>query len=212
MHTTQTQWKHCPGVDNPADYLSSGVLAEQLVGRDTWWRGPAWFSKGVESWPHDAGNTTSTHKGTNNTHPVLHIQIPAPLLEASRYSSYWRLLLVAASIFQFVRNIMRSQGSSGGLTASDLTQPRVHWIKEVQIQCFSEELDALQKNADLARESKITRFNAFLDNGFIRLGGRLQCADRSKDLRNTILLAGNHHSVYLLIWQTHMRFRHLGNG
>jgi hypothetical protein len=37
-YTTPTQWKHCPGVDNPADHLSKGVNADQLKGLDTWWR------------------------------------------------------------------------------------------------------------------------------------------------------------------------------
>ena len=86
----------------------------------------------------------------------------------------------------------------------------MHWIKAVQAECFSAELDALQKNADLLRESKIFRFNPFLEDGFIRLGGRLQCADLSKDLRHTLLLDDKRHFVQLLIWQTHIRLHHLG--
>ena len=35
-HTTPSQWKHCPGEDNPADYLSRGVTAEQLKELRTW--------------------------------------------------------------------------------------------------------------------------------------------------------------------------------
>jgi len=34
-YTTPTQWKHCPGVDNPADHLSRVVNADQLKGLDT---------------------------------------------------------------------------------------------------------------------------------------------------------------------------------
>jgi hypothetical protein len=85
----------------------------------------------------------------------------------------------------------------------------MHWIKTVQAERFSAKLDALLKNADLPRESKITRFNPFLEEGLIRLGGRLQCADLSKDLRHPILLDGKHHFVRLLIWQTHIRLHHL---
>jgi len=44
-YTTLTQWKHCSGVDNPADYLSRSVNADQLKGLDTWWKGPAWFRR-----------------------------------------------------------------------------------------------------------------------------------------------------------------------
>jgi hypothetical protein len=56
-YTTPTQWKHCPGVDNPADHLSRGVNADQIKGLDTWWRGPVWLTEGVELWP---GETVAT--------------------------------------------------------------------------------------------------------------------------------------------------------
>jgi len=156
-YTTPTQWKYCPGVDNPAEYLSRGVNADQVKGLDTWWRGPAWLSKDVESWPRDTGNMEkSPPKEWKTPHPVLHIQTPAPLLDPSRYSSYWRLLHVMAWIFHFIGNIWSTHRSSGELTVSEFTQARLHCIKAVQAECFSAELNALQKNADLPRESKIT--------------------------------------------------------
>jgi hypothetical protein len=83
-------------------------------------------------------------------------------------------------------------------------------MKTVQAECLSAELDTLQRNIDLPRKSKITRFNPFLEDGLIRLGGRLKCADLSKDFRHPILLDGKHHSVHLLIWQMHIRLHHLG--
>ena len=192
--------KHCPGVDNPADYLSRGVNADQLGGLDTWLRGPAWVSKDVESWLRDAGTTGQSPPEERKTrHPVLHIQTPAHLLDPSKYSSYWRLLGVTAWTLRFVRDIRHAQRSSGKLTASDLTQARLHWTKAVQAECFSAELDALQKNAALPRESKIARFNPFLEDSLIRLGGRLECADLPKDLSHPLLLDGNHHFASLLI-------------
>ena len=167
-YTTPTQSKHCPGVDNSADHLSRGANADQLKGLDTRWRGPAWLSKGVESWPCDTGTTKQSPPEERNTpHPVLHIQTPAPLLDPSRYSSYWRLLRVTAWIFHFICNIRRAHRLSGEPTASELTQARLHWIKTVQAECISAEHDALQRNADLPRESKITRFNPFLEDGLI---------------------------------------------
>ena len=203
--------KHCPGVDNSADHLSSGANADQLKGLDTCWRGPAWLSKGVESLPCNTGTTKqSPPEGRITPHTVLHIQTPATLLDPSRYSSYWRLLRVTAWIFRFIWNIRRTHRSSGELTALEFTQALLHWIKSVQAEFFSAELDALQKTDDLPRESKITRFNPFLEDGLIRLGGRLQCADLSKDLRHPILLHGNHRTFYLLIWQMHIRLHHLG--
>ena len=158
-YTTPTQWEHCRGVDNPADYLSKGVNANQLKGLDAWLRQPAWLSKGVQLWPCDASTIEQSPPEERKTpHAVLHIHIPAPLLDPSRYSFYWRLLSITAWIFRFIRNVRFARRSSGELTASELTQARLHWIKAAQAECFSTELDAHQKNADLPRESKISRF------------------------------------------------------
>jgi len=118
-----TQWEHCRGIDNPADYLSKGVNADQLKGLDAWWREPTWLSKGVELWPCNASTIEQSPPEERKTpHAVLHIQIPAPLLDPSRYSSYWRLLRVTAWIFRSIRNVRFARRSSGELTASELTQ------------------------------------------------------------------------------------------
>jgi len=105
-YTTTTQLNHCTGEDNLAHHLSRGVNADQLKGPDTCWGGPAWLPKGVGTWPYDTGTVKqSPPEGRKTAHPVLHFQTPAPLLNPSRYSSYWIMLRVTAWIFRIIRNI-----------------------------------------------------------------------------------------------------------
>ena len=113
---------------------------------------------------------------------------------------------VTAWVFRFIRNVRRVHQSFGELTAPERTEARLHWVKVVQTECFSAELDALQKNVDLSREWKISRFNPFLEEVLIRLVGRLQYADLPGDVRHPLLLDGKHHFVRLLIWQSHIAF------
>jgi len=94
------------------------------------------------------------------------------LLDPSRYSSYWKLLRVTAWIFRFIRNILRAHKLSGEMTASELTQTRLHWIRAVLTECFSAELDALQRNVDPPKEKKSldsTRF--YKMHSFVLEGG-----------------------------------------
>ncbi|XP_028411127.1 uncharacterized protein LOC114533731 [Dendronephthya gigantea] len=37
-------WSHCPGVENPADIPSRGILPTQLASSTLWWSGPKWLS------------------------------------------------------------------------------------------------------------------------------------------------------------------------
>ena len=210
-YTTPAQWRHCPGEDNQADYLSRGINAGQLKELDTWWRGPVWLSEDVECWPRDASTIDqSPPEERKPPHSVLHVQTPEPLLDSSRYSSYWKLLRVTAWIFRFKQNIRRALLLSDELTASELTQARLFWMKAVQTECFSVELEALRTNVALPRDSRIPGCNPFLDDGLICLGGHLQCTDLSEDLRHPLLLDGKHHFVQLFIWYTHIRHHHLG--
>jgi hypothetical protein len=80
----------------------------------------------------------------------------------------------------------------------------------VQRKIFTSQLEALQRNSALPSNSKIERYNTFLEDGIIRLRCRLQCADLSREQRHPLLLAGFHRLTELLILQTHIRMHHFG--
>jgi hypothetical protein len=94
--------------------------------------------------------------------------------------------------------------------ASELQAARSYWIQAAQREYFYAEINALQENLPLPHGSKIARFSPFLDEGLIRLGGRLQFADLSRQKRHPLLLDGQHHFTKLLVLQTHIRLHHLG--
>jgi len=87
---------------------------------------------------------------------------------------------------------------------------RSYWIQAVQGESFIAEFKALRENLSLPEGSKIARLNPFLDDGFIRLSGRLQFAELSCGQCHPLLLDGQHHFTKLLILQTHIRLHHLG--
>ena len=80
----------------------------------------------------------------------------------------------------------------------------MYWVKVVQVEAFTAELQSLRQNLPLPRGSKVARFNPFLEKGLIRLGGRLQCADLTRDQQHPLLLDGAHRFTELLISQTHI--------
>lgn len=210
-HTHPSQWRHCPGTDNPADLLSRGITADKLQHCNIWWHGPSWLAKPPHHWPQRTLKT-NTHLPEEKTtsRQILIVETPNPVVEATNYSSYWKLLRITGWILRFQTNIMKRDRMSGELTAYELTESRIYWIRTVQHQSFPADFEALSKNTPLPANSKIARFNPFLDNGIIRLGGRLQFADLSCNQRHPILLDGQHHFTRLLIRQTHIRLHHLG--
>ena len=44
-------WRHCPGIENPADIGSRGCLASELVSSSLWWKGPARLQSSPKDYP-----------------------------------------------------------------------------------------------------------------------------------------------------------------
>jgi hypothetical protein len=132
------------------------------------------------------------------------------LLDASNFSSYWRLLRVTAWVFHFVRHVRARKEPLKELNASELKEAHEYWIWEVQREYFGPELQAIQEGVSLRPGSPVARFDPFLEDGFIRIGGRLQYADLSRTQIHAILLHGAHHFTVLLIRQTHLHLHHMG--
>ena len=86
-----------------------------------------------------------------------------------------RRLRVTAWVFRFVRYVRGRREPSKELSASGLKEARLYW-NGVQREYFGPELEALQEGVPLPPGSLVARFNPFLEDGFIRIGG-LQYAD-----------------------------------
>ena len=54
QHTQVSQWRHVPGIDNPADLPTRGCTAKEMLQgpiRDKWLQGPSWLQLSPEKWP-----------------------------------------------------------------------------------------------------------------------------------------------------------------
>ncbi|XP_030750245.1 uncharacterized protein LOC115878029 [Sitophilus oryzae] len=52
--TQLNQWHHVRTADNPADFLSRGILPRALLDCTVWWNGPQWLSQPKDQWPYSA--------------------------------------------------------------------------------------------------------------------------------------------------------------
>ncbi|GFS72151.1 uncharacterized protein NPIL_306741 [Nephila pilipes] len=94
-------------------------------------------------------------------------------IDISRYSSYTKLLRVTAWILRFVHNCKSHLRIIHELNCNEIEKAKDYWIQTVQRQCFSAEINALKEERSLQKKSKISCFNPFLKDDYLRLGGRL---------------------------------------
>ncbi|XP_042902562.1 uncharacterized protein [Parasteatoda tepidariorum] len=214
QNTTSAQWRHCPGTDNPADHLTRGTFPSQLSILESWWHGPKWLKHDPETWPIKV-LSTRTHslveaESRKTKFQSSYVATAETIIEISRYSSYTKLLHVTAWILRFVYNCKSQQHITHELNCNEIEKAKNYWIQTVQNQCFSAEINTLKAERPLPKKSKISCFNPFLEDNYLRLGGRLQFSNISSDTRHPLLLDGKHYFVHLLIQHTHIRLHHLG--
>jgi len=120
-YTAPSQWRHCPGSQNPTDILSRGLHAHDLSAYHTRRNGPTWFQVTPDHWSRDIRTDhASTPEKRITSHQTLTVSTHAPLLDVHKFSSYTKLLRVVAWIIRFMRNLRSADKTLGKLTASEL--------------------------------------------------------------------------------------------
>ncbi|XP_071043089.1 uncharacterized protein [Parasteatoda tepidariorum] len=82
-YTNPTQWRHCPGNENPADHLSRGVAPTELKSLDLWWLGPTWLTQSSEFWPS---------KQLSYANPDIHAELRKPSSQSLLITPYQPLI------------------------------------------------------------------------------------------------------------------------
>ena len=99
-------WHYVNMDDNPADVASRGQTPKELILNEQCWSGPHWLSLSPDEWPIRAD--LYCHKGMHEFKAHVHLVRPVKEDLYVRFSSYPRLLRVAAWYLRFIRNVKGS--------------------------------------------------------------------------------------------------------
>lgn len=208
-------WRHVPGVCNPADCLSRGMTPKALIEHNLWWSGPDWLQKSTVHWPIQ-NSKVFTEIEINNVSNMYTVTIDkdiTPFEHIINSSSSWpKLLRIITYCFRFITNCKKPNNSSNSkvLEVKEMEQAKSYMVKKLQQQYFSEELQYISRQFPLKKTSKIKSLNPFIDkDGVLRVGERLNNAPIPWDAKHPIILTKDH-LVELIIRQTHLRCLHGG--
>lgn len=229
--TLRDQWRHCPGILNPADFPSRGLKARKLFDCTPWWEGPLFLKSHVEDWPpqidpqmSDVAALTELVKSPQARTHVLAVVSGNTLnlfdiIDCQKFSSLNRLLRVTARVLHFVEMIRgrtndaspASEHCNSMLGATELNRAEVLWIRCVQAQAFEKEIAYLKGSTTTGKSPYVDQFGLFLDDqNLLRCKGRINEAKLSITEKNPILLPSKHHIVKLLVGEMHTRTKHGG--
>ena len=150
-----------------------------------------------------------------------------------RYSSWDRLRRIVAWILRYKTNLLRnvkrrregetiayeSIGQVTPIEVDEIKNAEIEILKRVQSESFKEECQLLEgnnrpkesrRNCRLKKCSRIFNLDPVMNEGLLRVGGRLENARISQNSKHPVILPKNHHVVTLIVNHYHHISGHSG--
>jgi len=231
-------WRHCPGLENPADLASRGAPAHALVESKLWWHGPAWLTEGESEWPNSPEHNTNetqekieeeeTKKTANVSLAVVEITQPIEW-HLDRVSTWGQLLFRTAWILRILNRIKKKTRDPGiglkeiitvagkeitidKMAGEELDEAELAICRQLQRDRYPKAFRTLQLGLQIHPKEKIASLRPVWDkrDRLIRVTGRVELALRDRDIQPPILLPANHPVVTMLITDKHQFILHAG--
>ena len=231
--TDPEQWRGVPTNQNPADMLSRGLKAIELIDCYSWWRGPEFLRQSEDTWPVNKSlgkpsgdNEIKRLSKTNRivgqfqeseTTDVVYgfvaiTQDTENPVDPKRYSSWLKLRRIQAWINRFIQNcqIPKSDRTTGELLAVELKKAKIQLIRYAQCTEFREEWTALSGGRSLTAHSKLLKLQPRLDDdGLLRSDSRLKnVKSLSYDVRYPVILPRKSLVTMLIVKEFHEKDNH----
>lgn len=213
--TNVNNWYHVKSEDNPADLISRGVNASQLLNSQFWWTGPDFIN---------SDNELKFHNFQNNDYnlsdiPEERAKISGVAISVNNFelfntfSSFRKLQRVCAYCLRFINNLMKNNFNKikGPLTIQELKESQYKLIQIAQKEAFPRDYELLVKNIPLSKRSNLLQLCPILDeNKLIRVSGRIQRSNSLYDKKHPLILPAKHQITILILKQEHIRLLHCG--
>ena len=219
--TSPSQWHHCPGKDNPADLVTRGISAQQLVDSQSWLQGPAFLHQGGDPMMVSSSQSPVTDQSSVSVDDMAAVEAMSRvnmvsvinvLLDCTRWSSLNKAIRVVGWVCRFLANARApvSQRQSGELSFQELCEAKVVLLQTVQKQEFAEEITSLAAGQAVSNRSVLYKLSPFLDDkGILRVQGRLQFSGLPYDSRHPVIVPKGHLGL-LLARHCHKVTKHSG--
>ena len=205
-HSHPSQWHYVPTEANPADLVSRGATAAELV-EGPWFSGPTFlynenpFSLGdanpqLYTIPADDPEVKKVVLSTKAKEPS-HL-----MLQLERFSSWQKMKRVVAFCLKLRHG--KDDKRSTEITATDLCAAEDTIISLVQQEAFPSEIESLRRKKAVKSSSNIAKLDPFLDhNGTFRIGGRINNGTLPYEVKHPVLLPRRSHITTALLLHVH---------
>lgn len=198
--------------ENPSDLVTRGISIKEFKNNlDLWLHGPTWLGLPSNCWPQSELKCVSDENKSKiksvQTSVAIQSDKVVPILSIDKFSSLSKLYRITAYVLKFVFKLKRKVIDNDYAT-------KLYWLYIMQLESFPNENDFLEKDKESNKPvpDLVKNLDLFLDDvGLIRSRGRIAKSNYyDENVVNPILLGKAHPLTKLIIWDCHLKCKHLG--
>ncbi len=235
-----SRWRYIGTKLNPADYASRGLTVNTFLKRKTWIDGPDFLREPPHCWSNPPSklilfpDDPELRKEMVTMNVAMKDNFDATTCLMNYFSTWMRLKRAVAWLLRLksilselhkkrkvkaeqsrhtmtTRKGKQENPDSYVLSVQDMEDAEVAIIRFCQKQGYLQEITCFQKGMkNVGRSSPIYKLDPVLDNGILRVGGRLSKMAMPTEQKHPAILPKNHHVSKLLLQHIHLEVGHSG--
>lgn len=193
------EWRHVPGLKNPADLPSRGCTPQELLA-SRWWTGPEWLRSPMEQWPSEKPSEIEEEiEAERKKGCVMSIQCSSVIPLNLPFATFKRNVQFVAGVRRLVQILRLKKSNNGPLTVMEMEEAEMKIWRIVQQECFGKSGNSVNGLSVVQDKDRLLRLKTKVVN-----------REDSDDFRLPLLLPKKHPIMEQLIMQEHLDNAHGG--
>lgn len=206
--TDVAQWDYVDTDQNPADHASRGLKVADLI-NSNWFTGPKFL------WEREIATLKTTPElmvGDPEIKTIQALQVNVVKEENfmdrfKRFSKWHTAVNVVARILR----LAQKDKAPELITVEERRKASLVLVRLAQREAFKEEIQKLRQ-AKLSHNNQLFQLDPVLQEGVLRVGGRLKTASLPLDLKHPAILPKDGVVTHLILDHCHEKTQHQGRG
>jgi hypothetical protein len=223
-YSKKDDWRYVDSKINPADCASRGMNVQDITNNSVWLRGPEFIWNDDElTWPSQptlAKDYAICEESVKSSAVTVNIEPANATEKLINYFSDWFRLKHAVSVYRKVMQILQDRrnhhfATDYRISVTDIEAAKHHILIYVQSHYFHPEIKFLMttdpsKHGRVPRKSSIYKLDPYMEQGLLRVGGRLSKSNIIETMKHPVLLPKKSHITMLIMRSVHAKLAHAG--